>query len=116
MRGIGHSDLVALTRLLLGTSKTEWPALTQRVLRHAHAADSYRKRLGQIHPSWGDGSVASFVNAAFCLPPEPCRLTEQYMDAKCAALYGILKWRAAQKRMSATTRRIFNRESICYPE
>ena len=105
-----------MTRLLLGTLETEWPALTQRVLRHAHAADSYRKRLGQIHRLWGDGSVASCVNATFSLSPEPCRLTEEYMNAKCATLQGILKWRAAQKRMSAINRRIFNRESICYSE
>lgn len=114
MRGLSHGDLSLVARLLWCVPKGAWAGMMAEVLIHANAADRYRKRLGRPHADWGDGSVASYVGMNFDLPSEPFLSAEGYMEAKLAALHGILEWRSSQKRMSGSALRIFNAAPICY--
>jgi len=115
MRGLRHGDLSSVARLLWCSPEYCWFSLLVEVLDRADAADRYRKRLGRPHALWGDGSVAGYIGACFDLPPEPHLSAEGYMEAKLAALHGIMEWQMPQKRMSSPALWIFNRKLVCYP-
>jgi len=59
MRPVMHGDLVAAARVLFGMAEDRRAAAIAGMLRQAEWADAYRRKSGQVHPVWGDGSLMS---------------------------------------------------------
>ncbi|MFD2739868.1 hypothetical protein ACFSUD_09830 [Sulfitobacter aestuarii] len=57
MRAVLHSDLIAAARALLLVPRDERPALCETMLREADWADRFTRRLGRMHPLWGNGTL-----------------------------------------------------------
>lgn len=57
MRLIGAADLFAAARALLAVPEALRGGLMARMIHEAEAADRYRKRLGRVHPVWGNGTL-----------------------------------------------------------
>ena len=79
MRPVLHGDIVAAARVLLRMPRDQRRSELWRMLKHADAADRYRKRLGKGHPKWGNGSLMAvamgreMVGEPFLDDPEYCR-------------------------------------------
>ncbi|MGR3572441.1 DUF7742 family protein [Brevirhabdus sp.] len=90
MRRLLHDDVVAAGRLLLSIDEGARRDLLCTIIRRAHWADKYRKRIGRAHPVWGNGSLGDAARLALpqslpqSLPPE-CRLNNRDF-AGCMAL------------------------------
>lgn len=61
MRRMQIGDLLALAGAVAGRPDAFRHAL--RLCAEAHAADLYVKRLGRLHPLWGNGSLMSRARA-----------------------------------------------------
>lgn len=97
MRGLGYSDMIVAARWLIGLKEAAWDETMQDLLCSAHAADLYRKRLGRVHPLWGNGSLAARVrlqDQRWILPPEPFLSDRRFFAALCAVMDGVVQWRA----------------------
>lgn len=86
MRRLLHDDVVAAGRLLLSVDKGARRDLLCTIIRRAHWADKYRKRIGRAHPVWGNGSLGDAARLALpqALPPERCLNDRDF--AGCMAL------------------------------
>ena len=54
-----HTDAVAAARVLQRYPRERRPWVLHRMLVEAATADEWRRRTGQMHPRWGDGSLMS---------------------------------------------------------
>lgn len=82
MRAVTLGDLDVAARVILRADNRV--AAAEEMLRRAAAADLYRKRLGKLHRSWGNGTLSA---AALSLgPPAPSRT----MDSDYAAAMVVL--------------------------
>ena len=59
MRRITMADLAAVAQFLARRPASDRPALLDRLISQAQAADCYSRRLRRPHPDWGDGSLLS---------------------------------------------------------
>jgi hypothetical protein len=77
MRPILPPDIDLLTRVALSLPPADRARAVAMLLDRADLADRYRKRLGRVHPEFGDGSVhwlagrmdpvrQAFCDAAYC--------------------------------------------------
>lgn len=57
MRPLLLSDVTAAARALLAVPEVGRHALCARLLREADWADRYARRLGKVHPLWGNGTL-----------------------------------------------------------
>ncbi|MGJ8546792.1 MAG: DUF7742 family protein [Sulfitobacter sp.] len=71
MRALHCVDLSLAARALCAAPPPQRAALAKTLCAQADLADRYRKRLGKIHPKWGDGSLAAAAFAAGVAPPRP---------------------------------------------
>ncbi len=90
MRGLTHGDVVAAASLLRTTPRETWDATVDRLLDQAHAADVYRKRLGRLHPRWGNGSLMSMVLCESSVWPESRFSDSDYVEALAAVLLAFV--------------------------
>ena len=93
MRGITHGDAVAAASLLRGAPRESWDSTLGSLFERAHAADLYRKRLGRLHPCWGNGSLVSAVLCESAVWPEQRLSDPDYADALVAVLLALIRWR-----------------------
>ncbi len=56
-----HSDAIALARFLYAQPQSLRSLLCASALHEAETASAYRRRTGQVHPVWGDGTLAGWV-------------------------------------------------------
>ncbi len=96
MRAITQGDVHAATRVVWRRPRAEWRPLVRRALVLAHAADLYRKRLRQVHPAWGNGTLAGVFVAGGALPPEPVASAPGYLEAMAEVIHIVLEWKARQ--------------------
>jgi hypothetical protein len=75
MRPILVSDVLALARILLNWPESGRAEIARVLIVQTQIADSYRQKVGQAHPTWGDGSIGSRARKA---------LPNQEPDADCA--------------------------------
>ncbi len=61
-------DLRALAGAVAGRPEPERRRAVRAAVERARAADAYRKRLGRIHPAWGNGTLVQACEAAAPLP------------------------------------------------
>jgi hypothetical protein len=90
MRGLTHGDVVAVASLLRTRPRETWDATVDRLLDRAHAADAYRKRLGRVHPRWGNGSLMSTVLCESPVWPEQRLSDPRYVEALAAVLLALI--------------------------
>lgn len=57
MRHIGIADLYHAARAVQAVPPSKRERFCRELLWRAHVADKYVKRLGKLHPEWGDGSL-----------------------------------------------------------
>lgn len=62
MRQIGISDLLCAARAVQAVPRAEQVTFAQNLIWQAHVADKYVKRVAQLHPEWGDGSLRACAN------------------------------------------------------
>ncbi len=63
MRPVLIGDAQAAALALLPLPDRARDAALERMFTRAAAADRYRKRLGRVHPAWGDGTLAAAARA-----------------------------------------------------
>ncbi|MEP2921006.1 hypothetical protein [Sulfitobacter sp.] len=63
MRQIGLADLQHAARAVLGMPVPQRERFCDLLLWRAHVADKCVKRLGKLHPEWGDGRLGSVALA-----------------------------------------------------
>lgn len=86
MRPILPGDVRAAALALLPVPLAARDAALARIFARAEAADRYRKRLGRVHPAWGDGTLAAAARAA---ADEPMADHPAYLDAQLRVLAGL---------------------------
>jgi hypothetical protein len=96
MRGVTEVDLSAAARRLWRLPRCLWHEEMARLLARAHAADRYRKRLGRVHPFWGDGSLAAAVHLEGPPPDQPFLSDPAFLEAFAEAIHAVLSWRCRQ--------------------
>ena len=93
MRAVSHGDAVAAASLIRCRPPETWAATLQSLFDRAHVADLYRKRLGRMHPEWGNGSLTSAVLCDSDVWPEPRLSDPVYTEALVAVLLAVMRWR-----------------------
>ena len=96
MRTVTQADVMAAARRLWGLPRRDWGTVMVKALGEAHAADLYRKRLGRLHPAWGNGSLAAALAIAGPLPPERFLSDALFLEATAEAIHQIIEWRGRQ--------------------
>lgn len=86
MRPVMHGDVVAAARVLYAQPREIREAVVARLLDETRWADAYRKRVGRVHPLWGDGSL--MVAALMRRPPDEPSLSD---SDYCACLSTVLE-------------------------
>lgn len=79
MRAVLHTDLVAAARALLAVPPQARVALCRQLLGKADWADRFVRRLGRVHPEWGNGTLADAARRAG-LAAEPSFSDRSYRD------------------------------------
>jgi len=57
MRTVRYSDVSAAARVMLATPPAFRALVCHRMIREAEFADRYVRRLGRLHPAWGNGTL-----------------------------------------------------------
>ncbi len=57
MRPVFYSDVVAAARVVLAVPIARQSETCARLLKEAHWADMFTRRLGRPHPIWGGGTL-----------------------------------------------------------
>ena len=92
MRPVLHGDLITAARALEALAPSVRGGAAQAWLSEAHAADLYRKRLGRVHPRWGNGSLMGRVMCEPRLPDGP--IGGEYLQALEQLIGALGRWRA----------------------
>jgi hypothetical protein len=95
-------DVMALARVLALFAKPQHRAICRQALEKTHVADKYRKRLGRLHPRWGDGSLMGFSLRAFPRAGRDDFGDQAYCDAFQTALDALRLWRLEQARRNGS--------------
>lgn len=93
MRAILPGDLERCAIALLAMPPVERPLVMGRILSDADLADRYRKRLGRVHPTLGDGSLTSAARRQG-RSARPARCDPRFCACLSVVLDGIAAWRA----------------------
>lgn len=83
MRPVLQSDLTAAARVLLALPEPDRAQGLRSMFAMAQVADLYRKRMGRVHPFWGNGSLMSVARMA-AFPPDPGLKDPDYLQ--CIAI------------------------------
>lgn len=93
MRAVLLSDIREAARALRAAPAPRRVALCARLLREADWADRHTRRLGRVHPLWGNGTLLGAARARRLAPvgrfddPEYCACFQMVVTAvleKCA--------------------------------
>lgn len=57
MRAVHLADVMAAAQVLVTVPGSERVELRDRMLREAEIADRFTRRLGRLHPRWGNGTL-----------------------------------------------------------
>lgn len=79
MRTVFYSDVSAAARVLLGTPPAFRAQVCIRMLREAEVADRFMRRLGKLHPKWGNGTLLATARRRH-LNAEPSFDNPEYCD------------------------------------
>lgn len=98
VRAITYFDIIQTARFLRYLPREKWGEEALRGLYKAHSADLYRKRLGRVHPSWGNGTLA----AAFAgkMSSESFLNGVCDLDAMAEVIHAVWSWRYQQNMKS----------------
>lgn len=92
MRPVLHGDLLIAARAVRGVEVSERAGRLAQWLREAHWADRYRKRLGRVHPEWGNGSLlARALHEPLAVMAWP---DSEELTALAEVIAAVLDWRA----------------------
>lgn len=83
MRPVLPGDVRAAALALVALPRATRDAALAAIFARAEAADRYRKRLGRVHPAWGDGTLAAAARPA---ADEPLADDPAYLDAQLRVL------------------------------
>lgn len=98
VRAITYFDIIQTARVLRYLPRKQWGEQTLRGLYKAHCADLYRKRLGRVHPLWGNGTLAAvFVGK---LSSESFLNGARDLDAMAEVIHAVWSWRRQQNLKS----------------
>lgn len=89
---------MALARGIASLPAPDRAFACQAAFERAHVADKYRKRLGRLHPKWGNGSVMGFAMLAYRIRTQDDLSDPAYCDAFACALDALKTWRLSQSR------------------
>ncbi|MGC1504845.1 MAG: hypothetical protein WA782_11990 [Sulfitobacter sp.] len=70
MRSLFYSDVSAAARVLLVTPPAFRGQVCMRMIREAEFADRFVRRIGKLHPKWGNGTLLAVARRRR-LGPEP---------------------------------------------
>ncbi len=103
MRRVLHGDVTSLARVLRRSAPERRAALCAQVIREADWADRYVRRLGRVHPLWGDGTLMSAARKRV-LADEPELSDADYCSCLELVFETLARWRseAAQPRAQST--------------
>lgn len=93
MRRVLHGDVTSLARVLLRVPPGRRAALCARVLQEADWADRHVRRLGRVHPLWGDGTLMSAARKR-ALADEPELSDPAYCSCLELVFATLARWRA----------------------
>lgn len=94
MRAVTYCDIIQTAHILRCWPREEWGLEARGGVYKAHCADLYRKRLGKVHPSWGNGTLAVAFGGRpglVSLPNGVCDL-----DAMAEVIHAVWSWRCQQ--------------------
>lgn len=96
MRRVMVGDVLAAAQVLQGLPPAARPGCMVRLLERAHAADMWRKRLGRVHPCWGNGSLmACALVAGAGAAPAPRLNDAEFLSALAVVIAALQARRAA---------------------
>jgi len=87
-----HGDVVAAGCALLMLAPEGREPCLERMLERASAADRYRKRLGRVHPKWGNGSLMA-VARSYPHRREPALDDAEYCACLAMVFEALVAWR-----------------------
>lgn len=77
----------------------------QQAYLRAHCADKFRKRLGRVHPRWGDGSLMAFALLTYRGKRHYDLGNRAFLSALRTVLDQLLLWRHFQAARGQKARR-----------
>lgn len=92
MRPIQHGDLTAAARALLPVPIARRARTIQTLLHQAEAADRFRKKLGRVHPNWGNGTLMAAALAQ-TVPNEPRLDDPDYLNCQAHVIAALISRR-----------------------
>lgn len=92
MRQIGLTDLYHAARAVQAIPEPARAQACAQLLRQAHAADKYVKRLRKLHPEWGDGSLRAAALARSC-EPRLASMTSDFQACLLLVLSAVMQRR-----------------------
>lgn len=98
MRSILHGDLRAAAIYARDLPPARRGPALAALLDRAHCADRYRKRLGRVHPLWGDGTLWAAVPRPPVGLAEPFLSDQAYLESMLEVFQAILCWKERQAR------------------
>ena len=98
-------DVMALARGLSGMPADRQCIACQQAFLRTHCADKFRKRLGRLHPRWGDGSLMAFALLTYRGKRHQDLGNRAFLSALHAVLDQLLQWRQIQAARGETARR-----------
>ncbi|TNF13507.1 MAG: hypothetical protein EP320_08995 [Rhodobacteraceae bacterium] len=94
MRRAREGDLLAAARVATLWPEAERHGRLMRLFDEAHTADLYRKRLGRLHPIWGDGTLMAAALGRIGVGLDERTLPVATLGAVCQA-FGL--WRTGRR-------------------
>jgi hypothetical protein len=104
MRPISHGDVACVALVVQHLPELRRQGVILRYLVRADAADAYRKKFGQVHPRWGNGSLMAAVGVKG-LQQEPFLGDLEYCRSFAAVLEAIILWRCDSRARGTRGRR-----------
>lgn len=102
MRPVLVGDVFSLAARLAQFPQADRHDHCLRLLQETEAADKYRKKLGRIHPLWGNGSLMGRVGCgAYSCASGPAFQSEEFCACVGEVLVCLQVWRAYKRSASA---------------
>lgn len=93
MRPILHGDVANAARALLSVPSSHRKELCQRMIVQAERADRFVRKVGRMHPFWGNGSLMAVARRR-PLVDDPGFDDPDYCQCFEMVLRGLIEWKA----------------------